>query len=216
MAATTTTRPARWPWSILAGFLVTAGIASIFVVRNGESFGEQASYIIAFPMFGAGGALIVSRESRNRIGLLLLWTAGITALSFASQEIASYLIRRGDHGFLVGAVAVFGSAGWLFGIVPAIFLLPILFPTGEPHSRRWRMLPRIVVGMLGFLSIGVIFGTPMLTDSNDVSLMRNPLYRPFPSQPLRRSVPPKRRRSRSGTVASSSVHSPSACPPPTR
>ncbi len=171
-------RPARWPWSILAGFLITAGIASIFVVRNGESFGEQVPYIIAFSMFGAVGALIVSRESRNRIGLLLLWTAGITALSFASQEIATYLIRRGDHGFLVGVIAIFGSAGWLFGILPAIFLLPILFPTGRPHSRRWRPLPWIVLGMLGFLAIGVIFGTRMLTDANDVALMRNPLYIP--------------------------------------
>ena len=172
-------RPARWPWSILAGFLVAAGIASVFVVRNGESFAEQVPYIVAFSMFGAVGALIVSRESRNRIGLLLLWTAGITAAAFACQEIATYLIRRGDdHGFLVGAIGVFSSAGWLFGILPAILLLPILFPTGTPHSRRWRPLPWIVLGMLGFLAIGVIFGTPMLTDANDVDLMRNPLYIP--------------------------------------
>jgi signal transduction histidine kinase len=178
MAATPTTRPARWPWSIVAGFLITATVGSIFVVRNGESFGEQVPYIIAFSMFGAVGALIVSRESRNRIGLLLLWTAGITALSFASQEIATYLIRQGDRGFLVGVIAIFGSAGWLFGILPAIFLLPILFPTGRPHSRRWRPLPWIVIGMLGFLAIGVIFGTRMLTDANDVALIRNPLYIP--------------------------------------
>ena len=171
-------RPARWPWSILVGFLVTAGIASIFVVRNGESFAEQVPYIVAFSMFGAVGALIVSRESRNRIGLLLLWTAGITALSFASQEIATFLIQRGDQGVLVGAIAVFGSAGWLFGILPAIFLLPILFPTGRPHSRRWRPLPWVVLGMLGFLAIGAIFGTKMLTDANDVDLIANPLYIP--------------------------------------
>jgi signal transduction histidine kinase len=178
MSAAIAPRPTRWPWSIFAGFLITAGLASIFVVRNGESFGEQVPYIVAFSMFGAVGALIVSRESRNRIGLLLLWASGITALSFASQEIATYLIRRGDHGFLVGAIAVFGSAGWLFGILPAIFLLPILFPTGRPHSPRWRALPWIVLGMLGFLAIGVIFGSRMLTDANDVELMRNPLYIP--------------------------------------
>src|SRR6185503_1024650 len=101
-----------------------------------------------------------------------------TALSFASQEVATYLIDRGDRGALVGAIAIFGSAGWLFGILPAIFLLPILFPTGRVHSRRWRPLPWIVVGMLGFLAIGVIFGTRMLTDANDVALIRNPLYIP--------------------------------------
>ena len=180
MTSATTMRAerVRWPWSILVGFLVTAGIASVFVVMNGESFGEQVPYIVAFSMFGAVGALIVSRESRNRIGLLLLWTAGITALSFASQEIATYLIDRGDRGVLVGAIAIFGSAGWLFGILPAIFLLPILFPTGRPHSRRWRPLPWIVVGSLGFLAIGAIFGTRMLTDANDVPLIPNPLYIP--------------------------------------
>jgi signal transduction histidine kinase len=178
-AAGASVRPARWPWAILVGFLLTAGTASIFVVRNGESLAEQIPYIAAFSMFGAVGALIVSRERRNRIGLLLLWTAGITAVSFGCQEVSTYLVRRGaDHGALFGATGVLGSVGWLFGILPAVFLLPILYPTGRPHSRRWRPLPWIVLAALAVLAIGVIFGTETLTDSNDVAIMRNPLYIP--------------------------------------
>ena len=173
-----TPRPARWPWMVFAWFVLAATAASVFVVRNDESVAESVPYIVAFSMFGAVGALIVSRERRNRIGLLLLWTSGITAASFACQEIATYLIHRGDHGLLVEATATVGSFGWLFGILPAIFLLPILYPTGAPHSPRWRLMPWLVLGALGILAIGVVFGSRTLTDANDVALIRNPFFLP--------------------------------------
>ena len=177
MSTAPTAPLARWPWAILVGFLLTAGIAVVFVAFNGESIAEQVPYVIAFSAFGAVGAVITSRERKNRIGLLLLWTAGITAASFASQEISTYVIRQGgEHGFAVALLAVFGSAGWLFGILPALFLLPILYPTGRPHSRRWRPLPWIVLAAVAVLAIDVIFGTDLVTDSNDVALIRNPLY----------------------------------------
>ena len=54
---------------------------------NGEPLGQQIPYVIAFSMFGVVGALIVSRDRRNTIGLLLLWAASFTALSFLSGEI---------------------------------------------------------------------------------------------------------------------------------
>ncbi len=173
-------RPARWPWAILAGFLALASIASVFVVWNDESLAEQVPYIFAFSMFGAVGAMIVSREPRNRIGLLLLWTAGVTALSFACQEIATHLAlaRRQHDGVLLVVTGIVGNVGWLIGTLPAIFLLPILFPTGRPHSRRWRPLPWVVVGTLGILLIATLFGTRVFTSSIDVPIMRNPLYIP--------------------------------------
>jgi signal transduction histidine kinase len=177
MTKSSADRGVRWPWAIFGGFLTLAAIGSVFVIWNGESFAEQVPYIFAFSMFGAVGALIVSREPRNRIGLLLLWAAGITAFSFACQEIATHQVGRGaEPGVLLGLVGVLGSVGWLFGILPALFLLPILFPTGQAHSARWRPLPWIVLATLVFLSIGVLFGTEMITNSNDVAIMRNPLY----------------------------------------
>jgi signal transduction histidine kinase len=173
-------RPARWPWAILATFLALAGFASVLVVSNGESLAEQVPYIFAFSLFGAVGAIIVSRERRNRIGLLLLWAAGITALSFACQELAIYLaVERGwSGGVLLGAVGVLGNIGWLVGIVPALFLLPVLYPTGRPHSPRWRILLWLILLMVVFFTVAVLFGSREFTDNNDVPFMRNPLYVP--------------------------------------
>ena len=59
----------------------------VFVNANGESLAQQIPYVIAFAMFGVVGALIVSRDRRNTIGLLFLWASFLTASSFLSGEI---------------------------------------------------------------------------------------------------------------------------------
>jgi signal transduction histidine kinase len=180
MSRDETERGARWPWFVLGGFLAVVAIAMLLVGRNGEPLAQQVPYVVAFTMFGVVGAVIVSREQRNRIGLLLLWTAGATAISFGGQELSTYLaLERGvDDGVLLPAMAIIGNIGWLVGILPGIFLLPILFPTGRPHSPRWRPLPWVVLGMLGLVLIGSIVGTRVLTSAVDAPIMRNPLYLP--------------------------------------
>ena len=64
-------RRARWPWVILAGFLIVAVGAMALVVANDESLGAQIPFVVAFAMFGVVGALIVSRDRGNTIGLML-------------------------------------------------------------------------------------------------------------------------------------------------
>ena len=41
-------------------------------------------------MFGVVGALIVSRDRRNTIGILFLWASFLTAASFAGGEVFTY------------------------------------------------------------------------------------------------------------------------------
>ena len=65
-------RPTRWPWVVLGGFITIAGSRDHLVVTNGEAIGDQLPFVFAFSMFGAVGALIVSRDRSNTIGLLLL------------------------------------------------------------------------------------------------------------------------------------------------
>lgn len=84
MTAAAPLRPAQWPWVVLAGFLAIAGVALVLVVANDEAVAEQIPYVIAFAMFGVVGAFIVSRDRRNRIGILFLWASFITAISFLS------------------------------------------------------------------------------------------------------------------------------------
>jgi signal transduction histidine kinase len=171
-------RRARWPWLVLAVFLVEAAAGLVFVVRNDEPLVEQLPFVFAFSIFGLVGAVIASREPRNRIGILLLWGAGATALGFVAQELATYLsLEHGVRdGALLVATAIISEAGWVLGIMPVIFLLPVLFPTGRAHSPRWRFLPSTIVSLAVVLWVGLVLGTPTFTGSTGEAVVRNPLY----------------------------------------
>ena len=121
-AESTPVRPARWPWLILAGFLAVAAVGMVLVVANGESLAEQIPYVIAFAMFGVVGALIVSRDRRTTAPFLR--AAFLTAFSFLSGEILTRAVTDGQTGWWLVLCGYLNNAGWLFGILPTIFLLP--------------------------------------------------------------------------------------------
>ena len=168
-------RRARWPWAVFAFFLMIAGAALVLVSRNGEVLAEQVPYFIAFALFGAVGAAIVSRDRRNRIGILFLWACFATASSFFAGEAFTYLVNEGRSGTLVQILGFANNFGWLLGILPTLFLLPLLFPDGHLPSSRWRPVLWLIVGFISLLAISLLFGQRTLTGSADVTIP-NPLY----------------------------------------
>ncbi len=168
--------PARWPWVVLAGFLAIAAAGSVLVVANGEPIGDQVPFIFAFSMFGAVGALIVSRDRRNVIGLLLLWGSFTTAMSFLGGEFSTWRYEQGITGGLTPWAALVSGFGWLFGILPVLFFLPLLFPDGRLPSRRWRPLLWFMVATLLVLFVWLALGSSTVTGSSEDIEMANPLY----------------------------------------
>ena len=168
-------RPARWPWAVLASFLAVATVAMVLVVANDEPIVEQIPYVIAFAMFGVVGAFVVSRDRRNRIGIMFLWASFTTAMSFLSGEAFTYLVTRGNSGTVVVLLGYLNNFGWLLGILPTLLLLPLLFPDGRLPSPRWRPLLWFIFGLLTVLGISLLFGQETLTGSADVTVA-NPLY----------------------------------------
>jgi signal transduction histidine kinase len=170
-------RPTRWPWVVVAGFIVSALGATFLVYENGESVAEQVPFIIAFGMFGVIGALILSREPGNRIGGLLLYGSGATAASFLAGELTTYLVRRGDaEGVLVGILGLLSDAGWIVGIIPVLLFLPMLFPDGHLPSRRWWPLAALCGALIAFLLLAIVFGTQLFAGSSGPPRVENPLY----------------------------------------
>jgi signal transduction histidine kinase len=170
------TRPARWPWGLLASFVVVATIGMVVVVVNDEALDQQIPYVIAFAMFGFVGALIVSRDRGNTIGLFFLWASFLTALSFAGGELFTYLAADGHTGGWLVTFGYLNNFGWLFGILPTVFLLPLLFPDGHIPSSRWRPFLWFIVGFIVVLGLDLALGQRTLSGSADAITTANPLY----------------------------------------
>jgi len=169
--------PRRWPWAVVAGFAALATYGSILLFHNGESFVGQVPFIVAFGMFCVVGALVVSQAPGNRIGGLLLYGSAVTAVSFAGGELVTMLFREGTtRGATIVIAALLSNMGWVIGIIPVLLFLPILFPDGHVLSPRWRPLVWVAVGLLVFLSCGILFGQRTLGGSVDSAHVANPLY----------------------------------------
>jgi signal transduction histidine kinase len=170
-------RSSRWPWVALGVFFSLAIGGLIGVSVNGESLSEQIPFVIAFTMFGVVGSLLVSREPRNRIGALLLYGASTAAGSFAAGELATSMVHDGVTGgfWLIGAL-ILTNLGWVIGILPVLFFLPLLFPDGALPSRKWLPFAWFFVALIGFLTIASLVGDPTLAGSVESVKVPNPLY----------------------------------------
>src|SRR5262245_59894625 len=144
--APSSVRPSRWPWILLGVFFSTAMAGAAHVVANDESLAAQVPYILAFTMFGTVGADIVSRDRSNRIGLMLLYAAVVSASSFAGGEVFTWLVVRGHTGPAAAFLGFLNNFGWLLGILPVVFILPLIFPDGHLPSPRWRPFLWLIVG----------------------------------------------------------------------
>jgi signal transduction histidine kinase len=169
-------RRVSWPWFVLAGFIAMALVGTVLVTVNDESVASQVPYVIAFSMFGAAGALIVSRDPGNSVGILLLWGCFTTATSYTAGELATWLVERGDIGITTQLLGLLSSLGWLLGILPVLFLLPLLFPDGRLPSSRWKPFLWWIVAMLFVLLLTLTVGSPTVSTSSDAIELDNPLF----------------------------------------
>jgi signal transduction histidine kinase len=127
-------------------------------------------------MFGVVGSVIVSRDRRNVIGLMLLYASLFTAASFLAGELFTWLVVRGHPGPFVVFLGLMSNFGWLLGILPVIFILPLVFPDGRVPSPRWRPLLWGIIVFLALVGVTLIFGQPTLSGSDEHVTVSNPFF----------------------------------------
>src|SRR4029077_9630049 len=83
----------RWPWVLVAVYLLILPVTLWLTGVNGRSWLESLPGIIAFTAFGVLGASILSEQRDNVIGLLLISSPLVLSVGAICGEIATWLIR---------------------------------------------------------------------------------------------------------------------------
>jgi hypothetical protein len=169
-----------WLAWALCGVVIAGAVFSLALTLNDPQLRADifafvnallnALYAIAF---GVVGALILSRQARNRIGWLLM----VIALSLGVLgALPSYAQTTNGAAELTAlnflAIWLSGWGWWLF--IGPLLLIMLTFPTGRLLSPRWRW----VVGMIALLIvIFVVFVTasPEWQDPTTGTNFPNPL-----------------------------------------
>jgi hypothetical protein len=171
-------RSALLAW--IAFCIITALVIATFVTSIIDgSYGDSPLKLLGDGLwqlvpvtFALVGALIVSRQPRNAIGLLLLLPALVWVI-----PVDSYLAQFPDApppNQTLGLLASwFQNWGWLSLIMPILFTL-LLFPTGQPPTPRLRWLIVLGVGVSVFIALAVTFSQQLGPLDGNWTL-RNPI-----------------------------------------
>ncbi len=154
--------PLAWSLCLLCVTLAVTG--PILGLLNGrtarEIFVDEGIVTIAILVvtFAVVGALVASQRPENPIGWIFCAAALFQGLSISGYEYATYALLTQPGSLPLGAeVAWLDQWIWAPGLGLILVFLPLLFPDGQPPSRRWRP-----VAWLGGLSIGMIVVPAMI------------------------------------------------------
>jgi hypothetical protein len=175
-------RPTVWlAWSLCALSLTSVVVWAVFRYLNSPTpprvnqtqLPFEIWELLLFVSFSVVGALVASRQPRNTIGWIFCAMGLCFTSSVASGQYAIYAVVS-SPGSLPGE----GTAVWLeafiggpIGITMFVLLL-LLFPDGQPVSRRWRAALWFDLIAAALLFIGSFGPGQMQTSSLNVA---NPL-----------------------------------------
>jgi hypothetical protein len=122
----------------------------------------DAMFLIAL---GVIGAVVASRQPRNPVG----WLLCAIPLSLGPTMIASHIywslaLDHPEGSGTADLMAWISSWIWIPGMVPALTLFPLLFPTGSPPTPRWRVVAWVGILACPALFIGIAFAPGPLED----------------------------------------------------
>jgi hypothetical protein len=91
------------------------------------------------------GALIINRQPGNRVGWLMMLIA-LTSVNPISTYVDTLVESPATITPFLWLVLWIDGWSWIPAIFP-IFLIPLHFPTGRPHSPRWGWVNRFAIAL---------------------------------------------------------------------
>ncbi|MDL5154912.1 sensor histidine kinase [Actinomycetospora termitidis] len=155
----------RWPWGVAVAAAALSLAGAPLAVANGATEGLEDIYLgdaVTGALVPTAGALILTHRPRDRVGWLLLSTAGL-ALGFFLAEWSGFGLHT-----VPGSLPLAALAGWVSEIVWLPFLalltlLPLWFPTGRVPSRPWLAVQVVVLALFAALFVACVLH-PRLED----------------------------------------------------
>lgn len=155
---------AKYNPTAISAWLVSGGVMAAIVIElvrgfvagtaNGSDLHSVAAIFWALgPIVSlAVGALIVSKQSRNIIGWLLMLPGALWVVArFASTIIDPITVPPVEPSPLLLFAVWFSNTGWTFFILPLLFIV-LLFPNGRPLSPRWRWVVAYGIALMIFFN----------------------------------------------------------------
>jgi hypothetical protein len=135
-----------YAWLFFGLIVASVAAAGILDIANRPPGGPLFSielYTAVVPLaFSFVGAMILSRQPRNAIGLLMMLPA-VSLFFLVDIILRPYLGPQAGPPDPVSPLFLlvlwFSNWNWLLLVFPIMFIM-VLFPTGSPLSRRWGWL----------------------------------------------------------------------------
>ena len=177
MSARTTTWLARGAAAVILAF-TAAAILLAYLGRAAIAGGVvSAAGASTWPVVFAGlGAVIASRQPRNRIGWILLGVAGATAVNNLALTGALYAELGGtsSSGWAIW-LGWFQNWSWLSYFPGGLVLLFVLLPDGRLPGRRWRWLIWFDLLYIPVLMAAMALTPTPIRLSAGLPLLKNPV-----------------------------------------
>ena len=104
------------------------------------------------------GAVVASRRPRNPVGWILCAIPIFMGLLILSSHVYwSLALDEPEPSGAAKSFAWLASWIWIPGMVPALTLFPLLFPSGRPPTRRWRWVGWVAIAACPAIFIGTAF-----------------------------------------------------------
>lgn len=165
---------------IFFGLIAASNIAALLNFFLMSPLGDKPSLFEAvFPfvpvLFAFVGALIISRQPRNVIGLMMM-LPGLSMAFLIDAFLAPYLSGQlpppSAPSLMFLMILWFSNWNWLLLVLPIMFIM-ILFPTGRPLGPRWNWLVYIGLGILAIFILMITFAE-VLAPGTDSSVWQVP------------------------------------------
>jgi hypothetical protein len=156
-------------------FLVVIGLV-IFNLTKGIDVGPRWGpryFPVGFALgFGIMALLILARQPKNRIGWLYSWIGLAGSLLWFLENYADLSLLAGYDTLPYEIFAAWVASWiWIPAAVPALTILPLIFPDGRLLSPRWRPLAWLnFCVILLFIFVGAFTIGPL----NNFSYLNNP------------------------------------------